>query len=208
MTNRKKKLRIIQIFLIISSIAVIFYTYNYNNNYKNEEILSKTLQDQIEKNFNNQNVDGDVFYNIEYSGIDLNGNRYILKSREARTDNKNQNLVLMKEVTGVFYFKDNTALDIKSSSGIYNNKTLDIIFTGDVEAFYNDGELFAQKAEYNNSKNYLKLTEDVHIRDIKGEMFADELFFDIKKKTLNIASYKNNKINSNINLKWKKNSEF
>ena len=35
MTNRKKKLRIIQIFLIISSIAVIFYTYNYNNNYKN-----------------------------------------------------------------------------------------------------------------------------------------------------------------------------
>ena len=109
MTNRKKKLRIIQIFLIISSIAVIFYTYNYNNNYKNEEILSKTLQDQIEKNFNNQNVDGDVFYNIEYSGIDLNGNRYILKSREARTDNKNQNLVLMKEVTGVFYFKDNTA---------------------------------------------------------------------------------------------------
>ena len=201
MTNRKKKLRIIQIFLIISSIAVIFYTYNYNNNYKNEEILSKTLQDQIEKNFNNKNVDGDVFYNIEYSGIDLNGNRYILKSREARTDNKNQNLVLMKEVTGVFYFKDNTALDIKSSSGIYNNKTLDIIFTGDVEAFYNDGELFAQKAEYNNSKNYLKLTEDVHIRDIKGEMFADELFFDIKKKTLNIASYNNNKINSNINLK-------
>ena len=201
MTHRKKKLRIIQIFLIITSLVVIFYTYNYNNNYKNEEIISKSLQKQIEKDLNNQNVDGDTFYNIEYSGIDLNGNRYILKSKEARTDNKNQNLVLMKEVTGVFYFKDNTVLDIKSNTGIYNNKTLDIIFTGDVKAFYNDGELFAQKAEYNNTKNYLKLTEDVHIRDIKGEMFADELFFDIKKKTLNIASYKNNKINSNINLK-------
>lgn len=201
MTHRKKKLRIIQIFLIITSLVVIFYTYNYNNNFNNEEIISKSLQKKIEKDLNNQNVDGDTFYNIEYSGIDLNGNRYILKSKEARTDNKNQNLVLMKEVTGVFYFKDNTVLDIKSNTGIYNNKTLDIIFTGDVKAFYNDGELFAQKAEYNNTKNYLKLTEDVHIRDIKGEMFADELFFDIKKKTLNIASYKNNKINSNINLK-------
>jgi hypothetical protein len=201
MTHRKKKLRIIQIFLIITSLVVIFYTYNYNNNFNNEEIISKSLQKKIEKDLNNQNVDGDIFYNIEYSGIDLNGNRYILKSEEARTDNKNQNLVLMKEVTGVFYFKDNTVLDIKSNTGIYNNKTLDIIFTGDVKAFYNDGELFAQKAEYNNTKNYLKLTEDVHIRDIKGEMFADELFFDIKKKTLNIASYKNNKINSNINLK-------
>ena len=201
MTHRKKKLRIIQIFLIITSLVVIFYTYNYNNNFNNEEIISKSLQKKIEKDLNNQNVDGEIFYNIEYSGIDLNGNRYILKSKEARTDNKNQNLVLMKEVTGVFYFKVNTVLDIKSNTGIYNNKTLDIIFTGDVKAFYNDGELFAQKAEYNNTKNYLKLTEDVHIRDIKGEMFADELFFDIKKKTLNIASYKNNKINSNINLK-------
>ena len=200
MTQRKKKLLIIQILLIISSLIIIFYTYTYNNN-KNEEIISKSLQKKIEKDLDNQNVDGDVFYNIEYSGIDLNGNRYILRSKEARTENQNQNIVSMKEVTGVFYFKDDTVMNIQSTSGIYNNKTLDIIFTGDVEAYYNEGELFAQKAEYNNSENYLKLTEDVHIRDIKGEMFADELFFDIKKKTLNIASYNNNKINSNINLK-------
>ena len=200
MTQRKKKLLIIQILLIISSLIIIFYTYTYNNN-KNEEIISKSLQKKIEKDLDNQNVDGDVFYNIEYSGIDLNGNRYILRSKEARTENQNQNIVSMKEVTGVFYFKDDTVMNIQSTSGIYNNKTLDIIFTGDVEAYYNEGELFAQKAEYSNSKSYLKLTEDVHIRDIKGEMFADELFFDIKKKTLNIASYKNNKINSNINLK-------
>ena len=200
MTQRKKKLLIIQILLIISSLIIIFYTYTYNNN-KNEEIISKSLQKKIEKDLDNQNVDGDVFYNIEYSGIDLNGNRYILRSKEARTENQNQNIVSMKEVTGVFYFKDDTVMNIQSTSGIYNNKTLDIIFTGDVEAYYNEGELFAQKAEYNNSENYLKLTEDVHIRDIKGEMFADELFFDIKKKTLDIASYNNNKIDSNINLK-------
>ena len=201
MTQRKKRLLIIQIFLIIFSLVIIFYTYNYSSNFKNEEIISKSLQEKIEKDLNNKDVDGDVFYNIEYSGIDLNGNRYILKSEEARNQNQNQNLVSMKGVSGIFYFKDNTILNINSDSGIYNNKTLDIIFTGNVKAYYNEGELFAQKAEYSNSKSYLKLTEDVHIRDIKGEMFADELFFDIKKKTLNIASYKNNKINSNINLK-------
>jgi len=201
MTQRKKRLLIIQIFLIIFSLVIIFYTYNYSSNFKNEEIISKSLKEKIEKDLNNQSIDGDIFYNVEYSGIDLNGNRYILKSEEARNENLNQNLVLMKKVSGIFYFKDNTILNIKSDSGIYNNKTLDIIFIGDVKAYYNEGELFAQKAEYNNSKNYLRLTEDVHIRDIKGEMFADELFFDIKKKTLNIASYNNNKINSNINLK-------
>ena len=99
------------------------------------------MQEKIEKDLNNQNIDGDIFYNVEYSGIDLNGNRYILKSEEARNENLNQNLVLMKKVSGIFYFKDNTILNIKSDSGIYNNKTLDIIFIGDVKAYYNEGEL-------------------------------------------------------------------
>ena len=85
MTKRKKKLRIIQFILIITSFVIIFYTYN-NNSYKKEEIISKSLQEKIEKNLNNQSADGDVFFNIEYSGIDLNGNRYILKSKEARTE--------------------------------------------------------------------------------------------------------------------------
>ena len=32
-------------------------------------------------------------------------------------------------------------------------------------------------------------------------MFADKLFFDIKKQTLNIASFEDGKINTNFNLK-------
>ena len=201
MTKRKKKLLLTQIFLIIFSLVIIFYTYNYKNKSTNEEIISKSLQKEIEKNLSDDNENSDVFFNIEYSGIDLSGNRFMLKSKEARTDKEKENLVLMKGVTGKFYFKDDTTLDIISAQGVYNNKTLDIIFIGNVSALYKEGKLFAQKAEYNNSKNYLKLTEDVHILDVKGEMFADELFFDIKKKTLDIASYNNNKIDSNINLK-------
>ena len=201
MTKRKKKLLLTQIFLIIFSLVIIFYTYNYKNKSTNEEIISKSLQKEIEKNLSDDNENSDVFFNIEYSGIDFSGNRFLLKSKEARTDKEKENLVLMKGVTGKFYFKDDTTLDIISAQGVYNNKTLDIIFIGNVSALYKEGKLFAQKAEYNNSKNYLKLTEDVHILDVKGEMFADELFFDIKKKTLDIASYNNNKIDSNINLK-------
>ena len=33
------------------------------------------------------------FYNIEYSGLDLSGNRYILKSKEARNNKENQEIV-------------------------------------------------------------------------------------------------------------------
>jgi hypothetical protein len=39
----------------------------------------------------------------------------------------------------------------------------------------------------------------VKVNDIRGTILADELLFDLDKKTLNISSYEN-KINANINL--------
>ena len=59
----------------------------------------------------------------------------------------------------------------------------------------------ADQAEYSNSKSFLSITGKVKVKDIKGTMFADKLLFDIKKKTLNIASFNDNKINANVNLK-------
>ena len=110
----------------------------------------------------------------------------------------------MKFVEAFFYFKDGTVLKIKSDSGVYNNKTLDMKFDGNVIAKYEGSELFAQKAEYSNSKSFLMISNNVKVKDYRGTMFADKLFFDIKKQTLNIASTKDDKVNANINLKWKK----
>ena len=107
----------------------------------------------------------DVFYNIEYSGLDLSGNRYILRAKEAFNEQNNQNIIKMKEVEAIFYFKDDTILKIFSEKGIYNNKTLDMIFTKNVKADYEGSSLIAQKAEYSNSKNFLHISEKVVLND-------------------------------------------
>ena len=52
----------------------------------------------------------DIFLNIEYSGLDFSGNRFILKSKEAINDNSLNEIVHLKGVTSDFYFKDNTIL--------------------------------------------------------------------------------------------------
>ena len=54
----------------------------------------------------------------------------------------------MKFVEATFYFKDDTVLSVVSDLGTYNNKTLDMSFDGNVKAFYNNSELYAQKAKY------------------------------------------------------------
>jgi|TARA_B100001059_G_scaffold233466_1_gene273587 LPS export ABC transporter protein LptC len=199
--NRKKKLRLIQTSLLIFGSFVIFFTYFNKDKISKELIVSKEDQKKIENQLAKQEVDGDIFFNIEYSGLDLAGNRYILKSEEAYNNKSNQKIVNMKTVNAVFYFKDGTILTVLSDTGVYNNESLDMIFNGNVKAAYDGSELFAEKAEYNNSESFLTISEKVIVKDPRGTINADKLFFDIKKQKLNIASFDNKKINANINLK-------
>ena len=47
----------------------------------------------------------------------------------------------------------------------------------------------------------ITISNNVRIKDDKGTMRADKLFFDVKKQTLDVASFNENKINTNINIK-------
>ena len=201
MTERKKKLITIQISLLIIGSLIILFTYSDLNFSDEEKILTTETQKRIDEQLKNESQDGDIFFNIEYSGLDLAGNRFILKSKEALNKKASQEIVKMKFVEAFFYFKDGTVLKILSDRGIYNNKTLDMNFDGNVIAKYEGSELFAQKAEYSNSKSFLMISNEIKVKDYRGTMFADKLFFDIKKQTLNIASTKNDNVNANVNLK-------
>ncbi len=199
--NRKKKLRLIQSFLLITGLFVIIFSYSDRRGNKDEQIISKEIQKKVEEQLVAQSENTDVFYNIEYSGLDLEGNRYILKAKEALKNKSNQEIISMFNVESKFYFKDGTILKVWSDEGTYNNKTLDMNFYKNVKSLYEGSELYAQKAEFSNSKSFLKVSDSVKLIDFRGTMAADELIFDIKKKTLNIASFNDNKVNANVNLK-------
>ena len=201
MITRKKKLRIIQLSLLILGIIIILITYINNENIEENRILNTKTQEIVKKQLLDDSREGDVFYNIEYSGLDISGNRYILKSAEAFNDKFSQEVVNLKSVEATFYFKDDTVLFVRSDEGKYNNRTLDMNFIGNVKAIYEGSELYANKANYLNSTGFLNISEKVKIKDKRGTMFADELLFDIKNQTLNIASNNDSKINADLNIK-------
>jgi len=200
--DRKKKLRLIQFFLLFFGLLAIYLTYYNKELNEDQNSISKKIPKK------NQNIseedERDLFFNIEYSGFDLQGNRYSLKSEEAFIDKLNSEIVYMKNVNSIFYFKDNTVLYVSSNNGIYNNKTLDMKFEQNVKANYLSSELFAEKAEYSNSESFLSIYENVRINDIKGNLIADKLLFDITDQKLDITSFSNGKINANVNLNEKR----
>ena len=198
--NRKKKLISFQIILLILSIFVIFFTYvNRESNIESNSILKTEtiINSENKKEQDNTNI----FYDIEYKGLDLSGNRYVLKSKKARIEKDEKENVYMEMVEGNFFFKDNTVLQVWSKKGVYNNSSLDMIFEDDVKANYNNSKLSAKKAEYLNSKGFLIISQNVKLNDERGNIFADKLIFDIKDKNLKIQSVDNNLINANVKLK-------
>ena len=198
--SRKYKLRIIQITLLFFGIFIIYYTYYKEKNFE-KTIISTEKQKQIKKRIANQPEGSEVFSNIEYAGIDMSGNRYIIKSKKAFNNKDNQALINLTSVVTYFYFKDNTVLKITSERGLYNNLTLDMNFYDNIVAVYGNSKLYAKKAEFSNINNNLVVSENVKLNDERGIIFADKLIFDIKEKTLNVTSSKNKKINANINIK-------
>ena len=201
--DRTRKLRLIQISLFLLGALIIYITYKDNSNLSKNNVVTKEIKEKVNKQ-KNISGSGDIFYNIEYSGLDLSGNRYILKSRIARTNTSNAELINMEDVKTNFYFKDGTILNVTSKFGTYNNKTLDMIFEENIKATYGDSNLTAENAEYSNSKGLLTITNKVKINDNRGNLVADKLLFDLKNQTLNIASLSKDKINAKIRLNEKR----
>ena len=205
MIERKKKLRLVQLTLLIFGILIIYTTYYNKNSNLDKKIISKKTEEKVKKQTTDKKLEkGDVFFNVEYSGLDLNGNRYILNSEEAYLDDLKPEIVYMKIVHATFYFKNNTVLNIWSDNGTYNNKNLDMKFEKNVKAKYLESDLTAEKAEYSNSKSYLTIYENVRVDDVRGNLVADKLLFDIVEKKLDITSFNEGKISANVELDEKR----
>lgn len=204
--DRKKKLRIVQLCLISIGILTLIFTYSDKINLKKRSSTAQELKKEVDDNMvnNKENANGNVFYNIEYSGLDLAGNRYILKSKSAINNSLDSDLIDMTGVTAVFYFKDGTVLKIKSNFGEYNNNTLDINFKSDIKAEYGESTLEAQYAEYSNSRGFLTVTDNVIVNDIQGNLVADKLLFDIKSQILEIETFNDKRIRVNVDTDEKR----
>lgn len=197
MIKRKKKIIFIQAFLLITGLTIIFVTY-INQQPEDKQIFLDSDEQKINKKLNIAKENANTFFNIEYSGFDLSGNRFVLKSVEAVTFNEKPELVNMKKVDAMFYLNDGNNLNVKSSSGIYNTKTFDISFSGNVIAKHVSHKLKADQAEYLNSKGELIISKNVEIDSPEGNLIADELLFDVENQILKIHSFNQNKINANI----------
>ena len=189
MNIRKRKIIFFQFFLFVISTLIVFFFYFNKDKVENIEVENiKTAEDES----------SNVFNDIEYSGFDLNGNRYYLFSSEAIFDSEKPEIVNMKDVLARFTFKDGSILIVRSKTGLFNNKSLDMFFTENVNSEYNKHKLYSNNIDYLNTKSLLKVYGNVKGSGPKGKINAENLNFDLKNKTLDISAIENSQVNVNL----------
>ncbi|MFL2890042.1 MAG: LPS export ABC transporter periplasmic protein LptC [Pelagibacteraceae bacterium] len=201
MTTRKKKIFLIQLFIFLIAITLIFLTYKPNNQPVVKEIEENKKQ-VVEAN-KTRDPKVNSFEKVEYKGVDLNGNRYLIKSEKAEFTIDKPELINMDIMNTTFYFKDGTILYVTSDTGTYNNVTNDMEFRENVKAIYENNYLFADNLDYFNSKGSLSIYGNVKSEGVQGVLKADNLEFDINKKTLDISMFSDEQINVKLNNKKK-----
>jgi hypothetical protein len=189
-----------QVIIFIFACSLIFFSY-YNQNVEVSDIKienSKNIsKDKKTDELKNQNI----FENIEYNGIDLNGNRYQIKSETANFDADNPSLINMQIMNSIFYFKDGTTLNVTGDYGTYNNKTNDIVFRNNIVALYLNHKLNADNLDYFNVKGLINIYGNVKSESIEGNIEADNAEIDLKKKTIDLNMFDNNEVKVKLKAK-------
>ena len=189
MNIRKRKIIFFQFFLFVISTLIVYFFYFNKDKVENIKVENvKTAEGES----------SNVFNDIEYSGFDLNGNRYYLFSSEAIFDSEKPEIVNMKDVLARFTFKDGSILIVRSKTGLFNNKSLDMFFADNVNSEYNKHKLYSNNIDYLNTKSLLKVYGNVKGSGPKGKINAENLNFDLKNKTLDISAIENSQVNVNL----------
>ena len=189
MIKRRKKIILIQLVIFIVATFLLYNTYRDKNKVTEEIIKIKT----------ETNPDTNSFVDVEYSGFDLNGNRYTLNAGKADFETKTPEIINMKNVVANFYLKDGTLLRIISDDGLYNNKTLDMIFIDNVKTTYLSSILLSNQLDYSNTNGKLLASGNVQGTSVeKGTFFADNVEYDLTNKTLEFSMLGNKKVNVKV----------
>ncbi len=192
MIKRKTKLLVIQFLIFFTAILLIYLTYyqkqdDQTKNFEKNKIIETKTDDK--KNF---------FEDVQYRGVDLNGNRFVIESKTAEFEAENPNDIFMYKMLGYFYFKDGSVLRIQSDRGRYNNETQDTEFKDNIIAEHRDNVLYSDNIDYLNSKGLLKIYGNIRGNTDKGQILADTLNYDLKKETLSISMFDNDLIDVKV----------
>ena len=154
MIKRKTKLLVIQFLIFFTAILLIYLTYyqkqdDQTKNFEKNKIIETKTDDK--KNF---------FEDVQYRGVDLNGNRFIIESKTAEfdADTEFKDNIIAEHRDNVLYSDNIDYLNSKGLLKIYGN----------IRGNTDKGQILADTLNYDLKKETLSISMfDNDLIDVK-----------------------------------------
>ena len=109
--NKKTALQVVMV-LVIIIISLWFYLKYFTKNF--EDLKDLPVIEKIDKN---QNNDSTYINDINYTSIDVRGNKYQITAKLAEIKIENSDLMFLSDVVAFIFIKDSGTVKITSNFG-------------------------------------------------------------------------------------------
>ena len=168
------------IFVIII-ISFWFYLKYFTNNF--EDIKEVQV---IEKINGEQNDDSTYINDINYTSIDVRGNKYQITAKLAEIKIDNPDVMFLTDVIAFVFIKDKDTVKITSNFGKYNTINYDTIFSENVIVVYPGHKITGEYLDFSLLTDLGIFTTNVIYTGEKTNLFADKIEMNLTTKDTKI----------------------
>ena len=188
--------------LVLLSILVLiiffiskkyFYTDDKINKAKNVTSLNLEKNNLPNKNEDKKNI-GNEIIDLTYEKFDINGNKYLIKSKKGILDSVSSNIINMNIVEASLTYPNNEKLIIYSEEAIFNKNSFKTTFSKNVKLLYQEQILESDKLDFLINKNIAIFKDNVRYNNQNIQAFSDIIIINLLTKEIDIKSKNQNKI--------------
>ena len=171
----------IQIFIFLLTIISLYLFIKMTFLSEKQEIIDLDLE---KKEVKAEKIDikessGNIIENIDYKSIDANGNEYNLHASRGEISNDNENIIILKNVSGELRLKDKPNIYIKSDYAKYNSLNFDTYFYQNVSGFFENKKIYSDNFDLLFKDNKAMIYNNIKFLDINIEGSADKIKLDL-----------------------------
>lgn len=180
-----------QVFLIFLALLIssIFY-FKYFNKSNTSKIVN-VGEKKIDKN---DTTIGNTVKDILYESIDSEGNNYVINSDFGTFSDKNQEEILMTNVTATIIFKNGNQVDLKSRRAKYNTINSNTNFFDNVYLKFLNHSINSDNIDVLFTDSKLEAYNNLVYRNSDINLIADKVELDLLTKDSKIFMFDNSKV--------------
>ena len=176
--NKKIIIQFILFFIII--FIIILFLSKYSVETEAPDLKKKQLSTNLSEDFSNS------IKNIEYKSNNNLGNEYVIKAKYGEILDKNNNLILMKDVKAEIIFSDSEKITISALTAVYNIINYDTNFEKNVLIKYAEHNIECNNVDLLFMDHKIKLYNNINYHNLNINLLADKMEIDLLTKNSTI----------------------